>query len=192
MKNNFSQIQKQYRFDEERNAYLIEVSLDDYDDVYDEWDPAPFKKRFIQDQFDDFIVLSAEDIPLKYNINVILYIPEDKKDLTKETSVASAYRNYYSYELVKVDKSRARLRKKNISYFLLSFSFLAVGYLFRYGQDNFILNVLQEGVLIGGWVFLWEFFTNIFIKRRELVGRYKLYKRLFQSEIRFVYTSTYI
>jgi hypothetical protein len=46
MGNTFSQIQKQYPFDEERNAYLIEVSLDDYDDVYDEWDPAPLKKIY--------------------------------------------------------------------------------------------------------------------------------------------------
>ena len=30
-----SQIQKQYRFEEETNAYLIEVSLEDYNDMED-------------------------------------------------------------------------------------------------------------------------------------------------------------
>lgn len=187
MGNTFSQIQKQYPFDEERNAYLIEVSLDDYDDVYDEWDPAPFKKRFIQKEFDDFIVSSAEDIPQKFNLNIVLYLPETKKDTNKEMTVDAAYRNYYSYEVVKVDKSIAKLRKNSISYFLLSITFLSLGFFFQYVQESFALGVIKEGNLIGGWVFLWEFFTNIFITRRDLIAQHKLYKRIYRSEIRFIY-----
>jgi hypothetical protein len=186
MKNKFSQIQKQYRFDEKNNAYLIEVSLDDYDDVYDEWDPAPFKKRFIQAEFDDFILSSAEDIPLKYNINVVLYLPESKKDGNKEAAVEAAYRNYYSYEIVKVAKNIAKLSKKTLSNFLLSMGFLSIGYFFQFG-NSVILDVLQEGIFIGGWVFLWEFFTDIITTRRELLAENKLYKRIYHSELRYIY-----
>ena len=84
------QIEKQYKFDEEKNVYMIEVSLDDYDDVYDEWDPAPFKKRFIEEDFDEFIMSSSMDIPLKFKLNIVLYIPLAMKDENKEKSVESA------------------------------------------------------------------------------------------------------
>ncbi|MDF2474172.1 MAG: hypothetical protein K0R21_1954 [Anaerocolumna sp.] len=188
MRNKFSQIQKQYRFDEEHNAYLIEISLDDYDDVYDEWDPAPFKKRFIQAEFDDFILSSAEDIPLKYGLNVVLYLPETKKDVNKEAAVEAAYRNYYSYEIMKVAKSMAKLSKKTLSNFLLSMAFLSLGYFFQFGQDSVIFEVVQEGIFIGGWVFLWEFFTNIITTRRELIAEHQLYKRIYQSKLLYVYT----
>ncbi|MDF2821106.1 MAG: hypothetical protein K0R15_1547 [Clostridiales bacterium] len=186
-KKRISQIQKQYRFNEENNVYLIDVSLDDYDDVYDEWDPAPFKKRFIEEEFDEFIVSSSEDIPLKYDINIVLYIPEAKKEVNKENSVVSAYRNYYAYAIEKVNKSRKRLRKINISYFLLAIILLSIGYFFQNGTESVLLDVLNEGVFIGGWVFLWEVFTNIFIIRRDIQTKNSIYKRLYLSDIIFVY-----
>ncbi len=182
-----SSIQKQYKFEKEGNAHLIEVSLDDYDDVYDEWDPAPFKRRFIEEGFDDFIVSSSEDIPLKYNLSIVLYIPENKKDLNKEAAVDSAYKNYYGYMIEKIKKSNIKLRKRTISYFVLAAIFLSPGYFFQFETANVVYNVLKEGILIGGWVFLWEFFTNLFIKSREINSMYKIYKRLYFSEIRFIY-----
>lgn len=182
-----SQIQKQYRFDEVNNTYLIDVSLDDYDDVYDVWDPAPFKKRFIEAEFDDFIVTSAEDIPSEYKLNIVLYIPEQKKDTNKEIAVESAYKNYYSYAVEKIARSRIKLRKKYILYFFLATLFLSAGYFFQYGKENVIIKVINEGIFIGGWVFLWEFFTNVFMTRRELNTKYRLYRRIYLSEILFVY-----
>ena len=32
-----------YEYDPKRNAYIIEVSLDVYEEIFDDWDPAPFK-----------------------------------------------------------------------------------------------------------------------------------------------------
>jgi hypothetical protein len=187
-KKKLSQIQKQYRFEKENNTYLIDVSLDDYDDVYDDWDPAPFKKRFIEEEFDYFIVSSAEDIPLKYDLKIVLYIPDEKKDPIKEIAVRAAYKNYYSYMLEKVQKSRTRLNKKNVSYFMLSIFFLTIGYVIHYDIENLLFNLFKEGILIGGWVFLWEFFTNLFIKSREIKTKYKQFERLYLSEINFIYT----
>lgn len=186
--NNFSQIQKQYRFEEDKNTYLIEVSLDDYDDVYDEWDPAPFKKRFIEEEFDDFIITSSEDIPFTYNTVIVLYIPEAKKDIYRESSVILAYKNYYSYAVEKVQRSLLKLNKKTISYLLLAVLFLSLGYYFQTSIESIVIDVLKEGILIGGWVFLWEVFTNVFIKKREIQNRYKLYRRIYLSDIRFIYS----
>jgi hypothetical protein len=183
-----NQIQNQYIFDKHRNAYLIEISLDDYDDVYNEWDPTPFKRRFIQEEFDYFIVSSSEDIPLIYNLIIVLYIPERKKDTNKEASVISAYRNYYSYAKQKVDKDRIKLKNKSASNFMISVLFLATGYFIKFGNSNVLLEIIKEGIFIGGWVFLWEFFTSISTTRKELNVNYKMYERLYYSEIKFVYT----
>ena len=125
-----SPIQKQYRYEEKSNAYLIEVSLDDYDDVY---------------------------------------------------------KNYYGYMMEKIRKSKIRLRKRTISYLLLATLFLTPGYFFQIETSNVVYNVLEEGILIGGWVFLWEFFTNLFIKSREINSMYQIYERLYDSEIQFIY-----
>ena len=186
-KKKISQIQKQYRYEKEANAYLIEVSLDDYDDIYDEWDPSPFKRRFIEVEFNEFILSSAEDIPSKYNIIIDLYLPEIIKELEKEKAVLLAYENYYLYAIEKEEKSWANLRQKNAFYFISSMFLLGIGYFYLNASENIFFNVIREGIFIGGWVFLWEFITNVSITRHEFQSRLKLYKRIYLAEIRFVY-----
>ena len=40
-----------YRKDKESGRVIIPISLDKYDDVFDDWDPSPFKLRDIEDEF---------------------------------------------------------------------------------------------------------------------------------------------
>ena len=179
--------QKVYRFDETNKTYMIEVSLDNYDDVYDDWDPSPFKKRDIEDEFNDFVVNSSQDIPMNLSISIVLYLPISKKDKQKETALLSAYENYYAYALERQNKAKSNLYQKTTYYLILSILLLSIGYFFFKGENNIFFNVLHEGIFIGGWVFLWECFTTIFITSREFREEYKLYKRLYQSEIKFIY-----
>jgi hypothetical protein len=179
---------KLYNFDKESESYFIDVSLDNYEDVYDAWDPSPFKKRDIQNEFSDFIFSSSEDIPLKYKTTIVLHLPQSKKNENKEAALKSAYQNYYGYALERLKKSLSTLYHKITVYFFLSLLFLTVGYFFFKEKQSFFLDVLHEGIFIGGWVFLWEFFTEIFITRRNIVEEYKLYERLYGSEIIFVYS----
>lgn len=182
-----SPIQKQYKYEPETNAYLIEVGLEDYNDIYDQWDPAPFKKRFIQEEFNEFIITSAEDIPKHYNIILVLYLPEGRKDDKKEGAVRAAYANFYLYAAAKEKRSLMDIQKKTLSYLLLSFSLLGIGYLYLNETEHIAMNIIREGIFIGGWVFLWEAITNIFITRRDIITRLNLFKRIYLSEIRFVY-----
>ena len=52
--------QNLYNFEVESNKYLIKVSLRDYNDIYDDWDPSPFKRRDIEDEFNDFVFNSSD------------------------------------------------------------------------------------------------------------------------------------
>ena len=117
--------QKLYKFDKKSKTYLIEVSLDDYDDVFDDWDPSPFKKRDIEDEFSDFILDSSVDIPLTYEITLVLYLPKEKKDEKKESTLISAFHNYYEYAIERHKRANANLNNRTIfTYAFLSF-FLA-------------------------------------------------------------------
>ncbi len=178
---------KLYEFDETSKTYLIEVSLDNYEDVYDDWDASPFKKRDIEDEFNDFIVNSSQDIPVNFNLSILLYLPLSKKEPQKEVTLISAYRNYYAYALERLNKVKTNLYKKITFYLLLSIFLLSMGYFFFRGDEGVVRSVLHEGIFIGGWVFLWEFFTSIVITRREIHDEFKIFERLYRSEIKFFY-----
>ncbi|MBH1939509.1 hypothetical protein I5677_01215 [Mobilitalea sibirica] len=182
-----SLIQKQYKYEKDSKSYLIEIGIDDYTDIYDQWDPVPFRKRFINEEFNEFILTSAEDIPRKNNIVIALYLPESKRDSNREAAVKSAYENFYLYAAAREKRNWINLRGKTIFYFTFSLLLLAFGYFYLSETEHIVFNVIREGIFIGGWVFLWESITNVFITRRELKGMINLYKRIYQSEIRFIY-----
>ena len=176
-----------YKYNIDNNSYLIEVSLDDYTDVYDDWDPSPFKKRDIENEFNDFIINSSLDIPLKYNISLVLYLPSTKKDKKKEAALISAYKNYYNYAVERLSRKKNNVNKKTTLYLFLSIILLSIGDLFSSEHTNVILSVIDEGIFIGGWVFLWEFFTNTFISKKELTDELAHYKRLYEADVNFEY-----
>jgi len=179
--------QKIYKINDSNNSYMIEVSLEDYDDVYDDWDPSPFKKRDIEMEFNDFILDSSMDIPLKENIEIVLYLPENKKADYKEKSLKEAYKNHFYYILQRMKRQREQLNRKTVVYFALSIFFLLVVYRYLGKTEVLPLKILSEGFFVGGWVFLWEVFTNIFITGREGRHDYKICERLYNSELIFVY-----
>lgn len=186
-KKRFNQIHTRYKYEKETNAFLIEVGLDKYADIYDEWDSSPFKKRDIEEGFSEFISVSASEIPKEFPMVVVLYLPKEVKDELKENTVKTAYENYYLYEAAKVKREWGELRRKTLFYFIYSFILLGVGYFYMSETDNIMINVLREGIFIGGWVFLWEVVTNIFINRRVFTNKINLYKRIYLSEVRFIY-----
>ena len=182
--------QNLYRLDQDVNAYLVEVSLDDYDDVYDDWDPSPFKKRDIEDEFNDFIVDSSGDIPLSSAISIVLHLPEEKRSEEKEIILVSAYRYFYSYIVQRLKKELNNQRMKALSYLGLAIIFMSIGYFFTVEGQSMVFTVLHEGILIGGWVFLWEFIHTLFITGRDKVRDFGIYQRLLNAEVRFEYYET--
>lgn len=93
--------QEVYKYDSEHNSYQIDVLLDAYEDVYDEWDASPFKRRDIEDEFDDFITDSSSDIPQKYGVVINLYLPKKVYDERKERLLIEAFENFYQFKLKK-------------------------------------------------------------------------------------------
>lgn len=176
-----------YSYEESEKAYVIDVSLDAYEDVYDEWDASPFKKRDIEDEFDDFIRDSSSDIPLKYSLLIDLFLPKGVHSEKKEKLLVEAYVNFYEFKLRRELKAKQRLQRKVLNYFLLAMIFLFFGYFYSPSMESIFLKIVKEGIFIGGWVFLWEVFTLLFITISEKNREVRMMKRLLLAKIRFIY-----
>ena len=179
--------QEAYRFDLDEKSYIIDVSLDAYEDVYDEWDPSPFKKRDIEDEFDDFIRDSSSDIPLAYGLIILLYLPSAVKNDLKERMLLEAYDNFYRFQYRRAEKFKKDLQQKVMNNLFLSLLFLFFGYFSSPENDSIALMIVKEGVFIGGWVFLWEVFTLVFVTLKDHAKTLKQIERLINAKIRFMY-----
>ncbi|MDH8677719.1 hypothetical protein QE109_06150 [Fusibacter bizertensis] len=176
-----------YKYEEADKSYVINVSLDAYEDVYDEWDASPFKKRDIEDEFDDFIRDSSSDIPLKYGLFIDLFLPQGEYSEKKEKMLIEAYENFYQFKFRRELKIKQGLHRKVINYLVLAIIFLFFGYFYSPSMENIFLKIVKEGIFIGGWVFLWEVFTLLFITIFEENREVRMIKRLLLAQLRFIY-----
>ncbi len=178
-----------YRRDPITNCLIIEVSLNKYSDVFNEWDPAPFKNRDIDPDLKTFLEDSSTDIPLELPICLEFHIPRSRYSARSEEQVKSGLENNFIFMIHTIMKEVRRTNKRTFLYILISFVFLFSAYFLKGKLNmNVFLSILLEGQFIGGWVFLWEAFSLFFFTNNDLRKKLKTYRRFLDTEIRFVYT----
>lgn len=175
-----------YAIDKANNAYMIEVALDQYTDIFSEWDPAPFKRREIDPDLQLYLEGSADEIPSKYLIEFCFTLPPGSRDEAMEQEVRDGLRNSVDFKLYLLRKEIRLINTRTLRYVLAGLGTLLVArFLAEPAERNVITSVLTEGLFIGGWVFLWEAVSLFFFSNRDLFDRYNLYRRFQRSQVIF-------
>lgn len=187
-KNEKINLKKLFRYNKEKNAFIIDVSIDYYKDLYNDWDFSPFKRRDLDTDLITFIEESSEEIPLRYKVIINFFIPEEMRDPGKEERSKAGLKNFFKYMLYKVESEQRKAQWRAFKYtvaglFLVFIAFFVKNFIEQWGYLSF----LPEGLIIGGWVFIWEVFTILFFLNSERKVKIKEYKRLIKSEINYNY-----
>lgn len=175
-----------YRKDQETGRVIIQISLDKYDDVFDDWDSSPFKMRDIEDEFLDFIWDSIEDIPSHMDVIFEFSIPQALQNEQKEKVLISALNHQFDYMLRKIKRQRIKDLKETLRYFSIGVFFFIVFYTVFDEASSFISQIIKDGLFVGGWLFIWETFSNIFIKSYKLSEERQIIQRFKRAQIKFI------
>jgi hypothetical protein len=177
-----------YKTNTDTDSFIIEVSVDSYNEIFNGWDPSPVKRRDLDPEVMEFIESSAADIPLRYPLELHFYMPAGNRDEEKERLSEEGIRNNFSYSIALIRRSLADIRRKTMLYAVAAFAFLTVRYMPKPGVPaNLLTTILTEGLSIGGWVFLWEAFSLLFFAGQETSNQLKRYLRLLDAKVIFKY-----
>lgn len=166
--------------------YVIEVALDKYTDVFNDWDNSPYKKRDMDPDLAIFLENCFDEIPQKQGVDICFYVPKEVKDVKREEVIISGIRTYYSFYLGQAKRALKEKYHKMLSYILTSLGLLAVSVFFStIYKDSIILGTVQQGFNVGGWVFLWEAISMFFFRRNEELREIEKYGRFLNSSIYF-------
>jgi len=177
-----------YKMNPDTSAFIIEISLVDYNEIFNGWDPSPIKRRDLDPDLVNFMEVCSSDIPLEYSLELQFYVPEDQYNEDKEKLSRIGIKNNFDFTSHFIRKEIKQIRKKIILYIIMAIAFLSVGYLSgRQTVPSFFTTILIEGLSIGGWVFLWEAFSLFFFSRQEVYSRLKMYRRFQETKISFEY-----
>lgn len=174
---------KVYRFDEEKNAFLIDIDLDFYRELYSEWDFSPQRKRDLDEDLLEYLVNCCDEIPSRYGVIISINLPESVYDATREKRATQGFNNFFTYRIRRENNRYKRYFTKIIRYLIIGALLLVAASLlegahvpWRYSE------LLTEGLIIGAWVSIWEVFSVIFFKMSEHRKLISVLRRLLASE----------
>lgn len=181
-----SQTTKIYRKLDDTQRLMIEVSLDNYEDMFNEWDPAPFKRRDIDPDLRTFFKECSDEIGLKHPIAIVFYLPKQEVDLEKQRKCIEGLRNFFLFNQYLTQKEIKSARKDALRYFAIGVIFLAIAVtLEKFFEKTLLLGVLGQGLFIGGWVFAWEALSIVVFKKQELSYTMSEWERFLDAPIVF-------
>ncbi|TAJ37276.1 MAG: hypothetical protein EPO55_19280 [Reyranella sp.] len=138
----------------------IEVRLSKLRQLFNSLDPSPFHEKDLDRDAETYIFESADERPVTEAIELIVHLPADQLALPECVNLETAIRNYFAY---RAQETRRRMRfqlREGRSALAIGLAFLVLCMTLR--QLALVLpgdtvgRVLQEGLLILGWVAMWR------------------------------------
>lgn len=181
-----SQTAQIYRKFENTERLTIEVALDNYEDIFNEWDPAPFKRRDIDPDLRAFFEECSEEISLKHDIAIAFFLPKGEADMEKQQKCIEGLHNFFRFNKYLVKKEIIHSHKNALKHFLIGVLFLAIAVIFeRQFEKDVLFDILGQGLFIGGWVFIWETISSIAFRHGGLTYRIREWERFLDAPISF-------
>jgi len=140
--------------------HTIEVRLSTLRQLFNSLDPSPFHEKDLDADAEAYIFESADEHPLTEPIELVVHLPADQLGLPECRDLEKAIRNYFAY---RAQETRRRMRfqlREGRSALAIGLAFLILCMTLR--QLALVLpgdtlgRILQEGLLILGWVAMWR------------------------------------
>ncbi len=180
-------LDKIYDFNNETNAYKLEIKVSKYEELFNSLDPAPLRKRDLDHDFVKYLEDFSDDIPLKYQIQLDIYLPETQLEDSKAERVSTAIKSYYNFMLLDCKKKICAFQKEAAVFVVVAIVLLFCAfYIGNAVKTNYFFKIVIEGFNIGGWVFFWEALSILVFKIRKIVKKSKKYQRILDAEVNFL------
>jgi len=179
-----------YRYSSESNTIFIDIQINFYREIYNEWDFSPLINRDLDDDLFEYLESCAAEIPKKYSLCIVFNIPEKLKDNKKEEKNIIGFQNYFKYQIRKLRMEQKNNIKNSVLYGFFGILLIFIAYFIRKTSFSIpFIDVIIEGFFIGGWVLFWELFSAIFFKQNNMGRRKYILTRLMKSNIVYKYIS---
>ena len=163
---------------------IIKISAEKIEDLYDEYDKkSSFSKKDLDKELVEYIIDSVSEIG-KEPFCLQFYL-EDEIDKKLQNRVKESIKQYFLY-LEDLEKKKMKGQIKN------SFIFIAIGLFFTTmsilarDSEQFFVEILSEGMLVAGWVSLWEALATLLIKWLPLTKKLALFQRVIACDVSFL------
>ncbi|VXD19540.1 hypothetical protein [Planktothrix paucivesiculata] len=175
-----------YKLDSSTHLYMIEIGLNHYTDIFNEWDPAPFKRREINPNLESYLLRSSDEVPFEKQIELCFMVSQGQRDEKMEKESRLGIKNSFTFKIYVFKKEIKQANSRIIYFVFVGLISLWMATIYSENSTAVFPSVLFQALVISGWVFIWEAISLLFFKNREFYHRYRTYKRLQNAPVIFI------
>lgn len=146
--------------EQEARRGIIRLRIKDTTQLFNSLDPDPFIERDLDDDAVEYIVSWAREVPHHAELKLLVEITEPRQQLDHHGIIRNAVFNYFDQmaQLARNDFSQLMKRGRLSLAIGLAVLAAAVGLSNLIGlyTEGAFARLLEETVLIGGWVAMWR------------------------------------
>jgi hypothetical protein len=160
----------------------ILFTLDEYDDIFSDFDSADYAVRSLSGDFMNECRKASLD---KKNVfNLIFLANKIKRDKTDELHIIKRLEHHFDKHYREKKKELYNIKKTGILWFIFGGLIMSLAMVFHY-QEGFIFDVLVIFSEPAGWFMFWEGLAKIFIEAKKEMHDFEFYKKMSVAKIMF-------
>lgn len=164
----------------------IQIRVNSPLQLFDSRDPAPFRDRDLDDDFTDYLISCADEVPNKAPLLIEIIISKSQPDIRSE-AIVEAIQNYFQYQIeLKKSQFAKMFRMARLFLFVGMFVLalcLGLSQLTKHIPNEIFSTTFREGIVIFGWVSMWKPLELLLFDWYPIYDRIQLLKRILAAEI---------
>lgn len=168
-------------------AGTIEIKIEEIGQLFHSLDPFPFREKDLDKDAEEFIVGWAREIPADQPLKIVVRLPETERSKPEAGELTVALTRYFSYRasVISLDLNelfRVGRRALGVGLTVLSLS-VGASQLAASLSPRTISRVIEESLLIFGWVANWRPMEIFLYEWWPIIRRRNMYRRLAKAQV---------
>ncbi len=165
----------------------ISIAIDNYDDIFSDFDPRPYGQRALSD---DFLTEAKKMMRDKNGGQLELHflIPKKERNLAQEAIIKKRLHDHFKKHHDNLQKERKDVEKRGSRFVMagIFIMFVASLVLYEFDRRQFLIGFLIILLEPAGWFLFWEGLSQIIFKAKEKKPDLEFYDRMARCEISFM------
>src|SRR3989339_1366411 len=149
----------------------ISLILDNYEDIFSDFDPRPYSERALSDDFLAECRRAVRDNIPQGGIELRLLVPENLRKAPEEAKIKKRLKDHFTKHYHEKTKQRKGEKQQGAIWFFLGSSLITASAML-YDHEGLLFNFLVVMLEPGGWFSIWtgldKLFAGVIEKRPEL------------------------
>jgi hypothetical protein len=172
---------------------VIEVRVAELRQLFNAIDPSPFRERDLDPRAEEFIVDWSRDLPGEMPLALVVHLERAAGRPDEAGVLRQAIHEFFAQRAASFRRNLRQLFRRGRISLAIGLAFLASSIaigdaLAAYFQDTRWAQILQESLLIGGWVAMWRPLEVFLYDWWPLREEARLCDRLSAMPVRIAYT----